>query len=262
VHPAILPASLAFVTAAAIAVVVVLRRDKASLHWLLLGLLSALMIWTLGVVCRYSVQTPHGLEASRRLLFLGVFTAPPLWLLLAGHYARVRRLSESRGWTIALLAPAAVGYLALLTNAGHHLVMRTVSFESAGAGGMAWAGALMWVYLPWSYGLITAATWIYLRRAVQLARKGERGSGLLLAVAAIVPLVASCSYLLRLLPVNFDVTAPGLTISLLLLSGVIFRERLLEPLPITRRGVIEHLPDGVVFADAHGTILDLDPAAR
>ena len=52
---------------------------------------AALLIWTLGVICRYSVQTQAGLEASLRLVFLGVFTAPTLWLLLAARYARVRR---------------------------------------------------------------------------------------------------------------------------------------------------------------------------
>ena len=140
VHPAILPASLAFGTAAALAVVVALRRDRTALQWLLLALLTALMIWTLGVICRYSVRSQEGLEASLRLLFLGIFTAPPLWLLLAGRYARVRLLCESRGWTIGLLVPSAVGYLALLTNAGHHLVMQEVSFEVLEGGGIAGRG--------------------------------------------------------------------------------------------------------------------------
>jgi len=262
VHPAILPASLAFGTAAALAVVVALRRDKTPLHWLLLSLLSALLIWTLGVICRFSVQSQAGLEASLRLLFVGIFTAPTLWLLLAGRYARVRWLCESRGWTIALLTPPAVGYLALLTNAGHHLVMRTVSFEVLQGGGIAWAGPLLWAHIPWSYGMIVAASGIYLRGAARLARKGERGRALLLAVAAVVPIFASCSYLFRMLPLEFDLTASGLTISLVLLSGVVFRDRLLEALPLTRRDVIEHLPDGVVLADALGTILDLNPAAE
>jgi signal transduction histidine kinase len=262
VHPAILPASLAFGTAAALAVVVALRRDRTSLHWLLLAFLTALLIWTLGVICRYSVRSQGGLEASLRLLFLGIFTAPPLWLLLAGRYARVRRLCESRRWTIGLLAPAAAGYLALLTNAGHHLVMRTVSFEALEGGGIAFAGPLLWAYIPWSYGLIATASWIYLRGSARLVREGDPWRGFLLAVSAVVPVLASCAYLFRLLPLSFDLTASGLTISLLLISGVIFRDRLLEALPLPRRDVIEHLPDGVVLADAPGTILDLNPAAE
>ena len=48
----------------------------------------------------------------------------------------------------------------------------------------------------------------------------------------------------------------------MLLTNGVFRDRLREALPITRRDVIEHLPDGVVLADAAGAILDLNPAAE
>ena len=262
VHPAILPASLAFGTAAALAVAVALRRDKTGLHWLLLSQLGTLLIWTLGAICRYSVQTQAGLEASQRLVFVGVFTTPALWLLLAARYARVRPLCESRAWTVALLAPSAVGYLALLTNAGHHLVIRTVSFEALDAGGMDFAGPLLWAYVPWGYGLVAVASAIYLRSAARLLRKGERRRSALLVAAVVLPILASGCYLLRLLPLSYDLTAPALTISLVLLANGVFRERLREALPITRRDVIEHLPDGVVLADAVGTILDLNPAAE
>jgi PAS domain S-box-containing protein len=261
-HPAILPASLAFGTAASLAVAVALRRDKTPLHWLLLSLLGSLLIWTLGAICRYSVHTQAGLEASQRLVFLGVFSVPPLWLLLAGRYARVRPLCESRGWMIALLAPSAAAYLALLTNAGHHLVIRTVSFEALDAGGLAFAGPLLWVYLPWGYTLMAIASVIYLSGAARLLRRGERGRAVLLMAAVAIPILAPLSFIFRLLPVSYDVTAPALAISVVLLAHGVFRERLREALPITRRDVIEQLPDGVVLADASGTILDLNPAAE
>ncbi len=261
-HPAILPASLVFGTVASLAVAVALRREKTPLHWWLLSLHCALLIWTLGSICRYSVQTQAGLEASLRLLFLGVLTAPTLWLLLAGRYARVRWLCESRGWTSALLIPSALGYLGLLTNAGHHWMLRTVSFEALEAGGVAWAGPLLRAHFAWSYGMLVVASGIYLGCAFLFLRRGERGRAGLLAVAAVIPLLAACVYLILQLPLNFDLTAAGLTISLVLLTNGVFRNRLREALPFTRRDVIEHLSDGVVLADASGVILDLNPAAE
>jgi PAS domain S-box-containing protein len=261
-HPAILPASLVFGTVSSLAVTAALRREKTPLHWLLLALHASLLIWSLGVICRYSVQTQAGLEASLLLVFLGVFTAPTLWLLLACRYARVRRVCQGWGWTIALLTPCAVAYLAFLSNSGHHLVLRTVSFEAFEAGSSVWAGPILWAVGAWSYGVLAAASAIYLNGAFRLLRRGERRRGLLLAVAAGVPIFASCSYVLHLLPVEFDLTAAGLTISLVLLTNGVFRHRLREALPFTRRDVIEHLPDGVVLADASGAILDLNPAAE
>jgi PAS domain S-box-containing protein len=261
-HPAILPAALVFGTVASLAVAVALRREKTPLHWWLLSLHCALLIWTMGSICRYSVQTQAGLEASLRLLFLGVLTAPTLWLLLAARYARVRLLCESRGWTIALLAPSALGYLGLLTNAGHHLMLRTVSFEALEAGGVAWAGPLLRAHFAWSYGMLAVASAIYLGGAVRFVSRGEGRRAGLLAAAAVIPLLAALVYLFRLLPVSFDLTAAGLTISLVLLTNGVFRNRLREALPFTRRDVIEHLADGVVLADASGEILDLNPAAE
>jgi len=40
-HPAILPAALAFSAAAAMALYVGLRREKSEFHWLLLAILGA-----------------------------------------------------------------------------------------------------------------------------------------------------------------------------------------------------------------------------
>jgi PAS domain S-box-containing protein len=261
VHPAILPATLAFGTAAALAVVVGVRRTRTRFHWLLLALLASLLVWTLGVMLRFSVASQEGLEAALRLIFLGVFTAPALWLIVAGDYAQVRGLSERRGMLAALLAPSLLAYGALLTNSGHHLVIREVSFDALERGGLAWAGPFFWVYLPWAYGQVGVASVLHLRSARRLARNADRRRGMLLAVVATLPVLASCVYLLQLLPVRFDLTPSALVLSLLLLSTTIFRYRLLESLPLTRRDVIEHLPDGVVLADADGRILDLNPAA-
>jgi PAS domain S-box-containing protein len=262
VHPAILPASLVFGTVASLAVTAALRREKTLLHWALLSLHGSLLVWSLGVICRYSVQTQEGLEATLPLILLGVFTAPTLWLLLACRYARLRPFSDSRGWALALMAPPALAYLVFLSHAGQHLVVREVSFEAFDAGGLAWAGPVLWAEVAWSYLMITAASGIYLIGAWRLVRRGEGQRGLLLALAAAIPMAASCSYVFKLLPVNFDLTAAGLTISLLILTNGVFRNRLREVLPFTRRDVIEHLSDGVVLADASGAIVDLNPAAE
>ena len=260
-HPAILPAALAFATSAVLMGVVALRRDKAALHWLLLALLASLLVWTFGVICRFSVTSQAGLEASLRLVFLGIFTTPPLWLLLAGRYAQVPALCERRGVIAAIWVPSLLGYAALLTNSGHHLVMTDVSFEALEGGGLAWSGPVFWAYVPWCYALLACASVLYLRTARRLARNDERRRSVLLTIAAAIPVVASTAYMLGWLPVKFDLTPSGLAISLLLLSTTVFRYRLLESLPLARRDVIEHLPDGVVLTDVGGAIQDLNPAA-
>ena len=149
-HPAILPAAFAFSAAMAMALYVAMRRDKSEFHWLLLGVLASLMVWTLGSLFRFSVESEEGLIASLRLVFLGFFAVPPLWLMLAARYARFRPIGEHRGVHAALLVPSFVGYLAMLTNEGHRLVIRDVSFHALESGAPTWAGPVFWVMIAWS----------------------------------------------------------------------------------------------------------------
>jgi PAS domain S-box-containing protein len=261
-HPAIPLAALGLVSASAMACYVALRREKTELHWLLLALLVSLVVWTAGVIFRFSVASPAGLEAALRLVFLGVFTTPPLWVLVAVVYARPGGALERRGVWVALGLPSALAYLALLTNEAHHLVVREVSFEVMEAGGRVWGGPIFWVFIAWAYSLVFVGALLYLRSARRMVATDERRRGVLLAVASVIPLAASALYLFQLVPLRFDLTPTALSISTVLLCVAVFRYRLFESLPLARRDVIEHLRDGVVMASGAGVILDLNPAAE
>jgi PAS domain S-box-containing protein len=261
-HPAIPLAALGLVSASAMACYVGLRREKTELHWLLLALLVSLVVWTAGVIFRFSVASPAGLEAALQLVFLGVFTTPPLWILVAVVYARPGGALERRGFWVTLGLPSALAYLALLTNEAHHLVVREISFEAMEAGGPSWGGPIFWVFIAWAYALVLGGGLLYLRTARRMVATDERRRGILLAVASVVPLAASALYLFQLIPLRFDLSPTALSVSTLLLCVAVFRYRLFESLPLARRDVIEHLRDGVVMANAAGVILDLNPAAE
>jgi PAS domain S-box-containing protein len=261
-HPAILPAALALAAASAMAVYVGSRRERSSLHWLLLALLGSLMVWTTGSIFRYSVTSEGGLVASIRIIFLGVLAAAPLWLLLAARYARLRIVLEPRVVFVALIVPSVLAYMALLTNEGHHLILRKVSIGGRDHGDWAWAGPAFWALLAWAYACVLGGVAIYLAMARHMLVSDERRRGLILVLAALVPLLSSTAYVFQPLPLPFDVTPSALTFSLVLLSATVFRYRLLEGFPLARRDVIKHLQEGVIVANAAGVILDLNPAAE
>ena len=261
VHHAIVPAALAFAGALVLAAHVVLRRERSQLDGPLLTLLGALMVWTAGSVFRFSVESLEGLHASLRVVFLGVFATPPLWLLVASRYARAPALLNRRNVMAGLMVPSALAYLALLTNEGHHLVIREVSFHALESGGLFWAGPVFWAFIAWSYACVLGGAALYLDTARRLVANAERRRAILLAIASVIPILASALYLFRLMPVSFDLTPASLTVSLALISVAVFRYQLLESLPLARRDVIEHLRDGVVMANAAGVILDTNPVA-
>jgi PAS domain S-box-containing protein len=67
---------------------------------------------------------------------------------------------------------------------------------------------------------------------------------------------------LTTMTMNLDFTPMGLGTSVCLLFVLNWRYRILDTLPVARRHVIEHLPDGVLVADLGGRILDLNPATE
>jgi len=259
-HPALVPAALVLATSVAMGIYVLSRSEKRELHWLFAGVLAALAVWVAGTLVRFSTESPQTLHAALRLMFLGVFTVPPLWLMLALRYDRGESAPPA-GTMAALLAPSAVAWLALLTNEGHGLVMREVSFAALEAGPVRWAGPLFWVVLVWCYLCVLAGSAVYLRAARRMAAPEERRRRVLLAVAAAIPVLSSFVYLFRILPVSFDLTPSGIGVALVLLYALVFRYQMLETLPLARRDVIEHHRDGIVVASADGFILDVNPAA-
>lgn len=251
----------ALATAAALAVYVATRRERSDLRALLLALLGALVCWTGGSVLRFSVDSPEGLEAALRLIFLGLFATSPTLLFVAASQTRDAGWLARRSVRVGLGLPSFFAYLAVLTNDAHGLVMREISFAALEAGGAAWAGPVFWASIGWSYLLTGGAAYLYLRAARRMARGVDRRRGILLGVSTLLPLGASGLYLFQIVPLRFDLTPAALIVSVACMSVAVFRYQLLESLPVARRDVIEQLQDGVVIANGSGLILDLNPAA-
>jgi two-component system sensor histidine kinase HupT/HoxJ len=261
VHPAIGPALLTLLSSLAMALYVLVRRHKEPLHWMLLGKLAGIMLWTGGVVARYSVTTPEALAVSVRVILTGVLLASVFWLLTALAYAGERAVRARGNVAIGVLMVSALFALALFTNDGHRLFLRKVDFPSVQAGPGAYVGPVFWVYLAWCYASVGVGMGLYLNVARTMLRADARRRGLALATASAVPPVLSTLFVFQLVPLSYDLTPIGLMVSMLLLSVAVFRYQLLESLPLARAAVLEHLDDGVVMASASGRITQWNPAA-
>ena len=114
-HLILLPVLLTFAAALTLAAYVAFRRQKTIFHWLLIGLMASIAIWTSGTLLRFSVSTEAGLQIALGLIFGGILLTAPLWLLVCARNAQVSALL--RPGPVALLwLPAGLLYLALLTN--------------------------------------------------------------------------------------------------------------------------------------------------
>jgi hypothetical protein len=104
------------------------------------ALLASVALWTSGALLRFSTSSLSTLGAALEMILAGVLPTSTLWLAVAAHHTRSRLALRPLDW-LAMSAPPSALFLALLTNDGHRLVVREVSFASLEASPAGFAGA-------------------------------------------------------------------------------------------------------------------------
>jgi PAS domain S-box-containing protein len=252
----------ALLASAAIAYVATRRRQRTSVHWLLMLVLGLVAIWTGGMVFMYGSSSDAIVRFGLTISFLGAAGLGPAWLLLALSFARRHILERSPGFVVAVSVPSALFFLALVTNDGHRMFAHSLRAADLQAGPLQWAGPLYWASLVWSFVLVLAGLGVLSLDARRIFTNRVRMRGLTFVLAGAVPTLATASHYFGLISLPADPTPLATMFAILLVLGVVMRYRLLNTLPIARRDVIEHLADAVIIADAEGSILDLNPAAE
>ena len=256
----VLALSVATASAAgALSLQVGLRRQKSELHWVLLALLAALVLWSVGIGARALVSEPGARRALLRVLFLGAFSTPGLWLLLAARHSPLWRRRGTRAIELAVMLPSLLAYLALLTNDVHHGIIRELRSDATGPHG--WAGPLFWAFLAWAYVCALGGAAFLLHSARQAWRAGHPGHAAAMATVAALPVIATAATSLGPVSRDYPVAPAGILVAVLLMAATSLRYRLLVSVPIAHPEVIEQLRDGVLVADRRGGILDHNPAA-
>jgi len=260
-HPQVYLSALTALAVAAMALYVGLRRERTVVHWLVIALMLSMMLWAVGLGLWRLLPVQQHQETALMLGFVGVFCIPPLWLLLADRFTRSHSFERRPGFQAAVIIPSGLSALVVLTNSSHHLFVPSFGQEAMGRiDGLVFAGPLFWVTLCWAVLLVAGGISLYLSSAFRLLVNKRLGQGLALGTAALGPFLLSAS--LTTMTMNLDFTPMGLGTSVWLLFLLNWRYRILDTLPLARRHVIEHLPDGVLVADLDGRILDLNPATE
>lgn len=236
-----------------------LRRENPRIASGLVAVLAALAIWAAGSAMLALLPEPAWQVAARRVIFLGTFTAPSLWLLLALHHAVPQRVRGRTGVTVALLTPSALFYLAALTNASHGWIIRPDATGAPGVG--SWAGPLTWLFIVLATGSTLAGVALFARTAWRLRKEGKQRAGAALAFALAVQLATIVATLAALVPQGYPIAAAGMAASVLTVAATALRHPHAESPPLGHREVIDHLRHGVVIANGAGEILDHNAAA-
>jgi len=238
---------------------IVLRTRNATLHWLLAGLLASMAAWVLANAFSEATRgTAWGAGGPAALLAGCPLSC--LYLLTMGFQFRIGLIEKSPGVCVALCVPFALFALLIASDPWHHLVFAAP--PSPELPPSRWAGPGFWAYQIWSYAYQALGLSFACRGMRASAPPDDRWRAALVVAAALAPLLAHTATLLEWLPFDFPLTPGAMGLAAVLVVVAVDRFALLELQPLVQRDVMEELHDGVVLADASGTVLDLNRAAE
>jgi len=218
-------------------------------------LLLSACVWTLCYAVEVRADTAGAIELWADLKYVGIVLLPPSLLTFALQYSGRRRRIGRRAVAALLVEPLVV--LGALAFGPTHDLVRSIN----GTTGRVDVGPIFWAHLVYSYVMLLAGIGLLGLSLLRVSRRYLRQT-LILGASALLPLVLNAGFNLNVPGLRrYDLTPIGFTVTGFVLVWGFFRFRLLDLLPAGRRHVVDRLPDAVLVLDAHGRVVDANPAA-
>ena len=233
------------------------RGTKAGLS--LAFLLVAVSWWGLAYAVELSTSDLAVKGRWGDLKYLGITTLAPAWFAFALQYTGRAHWVTRRVVVLLVIEPLLV--LSLLPFRQTHDLVRYYPRNAASeALPVVQAGPVFWAHLVYSNVLILVGSVIFVASMVRLAQTYRR-MALVLVTAALLPWVANLLYNFEVAWfARLDLTPFAFTVTGGVLVWGVFRERLINLMPIARGAVLDSMPDGVFVLDAFGRVADVNPA--
>jgi len=257
----------------AVAIIAFRARNKPG--GLSLGLLmSAVAMWSLGLVGEFSVTTIPAKVLWSKIQYPWAMSSPVFLLTFTLEFANQEQWLKRRHLILYWVIPVITVALAW-TNEWHHWIW--TSFTPSPVMGNAERilireripiriiyghGPWFWVMVGYAYLILTIATLLFLRAALQ-RRYLYRRQAIILLAAMFPPWLVNILYVFNLGPApGWDLTSFGFALTGILLMWSLTQWNLLDLVPIAHDHVIESMHDGVLVLDGQNRVVGINPAAR
>jgi PAS domain S-box-containing protein len=226
-------------------------------------LMAAVTLWSVGYALELVSMEQQTKIMLAKVQYLGIVAVPVLWLIFALQYTQRQRWLTRRTLALLTIVPLII-ILLVWTNEAHYLIWNTISLKRYGSLSLLdfTYGVGFWINAAYSYLLLLLGTLTLIQplmRSLDLYRRQT----IALLLGASAPWVGNALYIFDLSPwPGLDLTPFAFTFSGLVFAWGLFRWHLLDIGPVARDAVIESMSDGVIVLDAHGRIVDLNPAAQ
>jgi len=231
--------------------------------------LSAAMVgvtwWTCTEILALS-ETGAAHLVWERVQWTAIAVVPLFFFFFIVEFAGYERLLSRRSVPLFLLIPA-VTVVVAWTNPSHHLLMiDPYTIETGGIVTLEQRfGPWFWVYFFYAYSLMCVG-FVLLLRLVTVTDYLYLDQTVLIVIGVFAPLVGNAISVFGAAPLpGLDLTPYGFTITGIAFGNALFRYRLFDLLPATRRigqqAALVDLDDGIVIVDTERRVLYLNPAA-
>ncbi len=195
------------------------------------------------------------------LKFIGTTLLPPAWLIFALQYTG-RLTRPGRRLLAALAIEPALVLLLLAYPPTRSLIRSYPPGQLRATLPSVHLGVAYWVHFVYTNALVLAGSAVLLLTLMRISRLYWRQS-ILLGVAICLPLIANAMSSLDVAPfAQFNATPVAVSFSAWTLVLGVLRYQLLDLRPVARTLIVETMRDAVVVADAHGHVVDVNPAAQ
>ncbi|HPO12250.1 MAG TPA: histidine kinase N-terminal 7TM domain-containing protein [Candidatus Hydrogenedentes bacterium] len=227
--------------------------------------------WLMLAVAEYSLAVSMELLSSSipakvfwsKIEFAGAASVPTLWLLVALSFGQHNRFLTLR-WVLFVWIFPAISFILALTNEWHRLIWTDVRIVTAPLGQVAVYehGPAFWLSMACCQ-LAVVLGFVTLIGAAFRSPRHQRMQLFILGVAALAPWCANMISLAGLHPLRgLEHAQFAFVLTGVLLAWSILRYGMLQIMPLAYDVVFRSMSEGVIMADAHGQIVEINPAVE
>jgi PAS domain S-box-containing protein/putative nucleotidyltransferase with HDIG domain len=237
------------------------KRPERGTVWIAM-LLAAVSVWCLAYTLEFVSADIVTRYFFYRLTFIGKLAVPFLWFGFSLKYSLMDRFLRPRYLVPLALVPI-LGNVAIWTNEIHGLVWSAIYIDHTGTMDMLikTPGLLFWPGAIYSYSLAVCGAIIVTRASLSMNEFSQKIS--VLVIGLTVPMLVNIGFALRPDIVNnIEITPPILAVCFCAGCWFVFRNGVLDLVPIARDKIIEQMRDGMIVAGPNGALIYCNLAAK
>jgi len=196
---------------------------------------------------------------ARRVRTLGVLAAAPLWFGVTAHAVKLPLIRRTPWIPLLLMVPMLPLYGLMYAGPWSMLFIPATDEPQVSV------GPLLWWFLAYAWALVGAGCFLLVRGAWRAESRELRRQRFVMAASVLVPMAANGVATWSLHETGrtgLDLTPVMVSVTLIAFRRSILSGGILEVLPVAQRDIIQHLPFGVVLADAQSAVIDMNRAAE